>query len=195
MSDAKYGGTMLDYCQKLMAGEVPIASVRPHHWHEYGTVRPGCVVKTGKGRGSPWCPARAQAPATGREPTPAPIDHRSMAQRHPKLGLKVERGKPPDTTHTPPPFYALSGPHHKNMFNSVSCSSRSWRFGANPGVRPAIRGRADDLRPSGRRGRRGIEAGDLDTIPTGLFSPIEGGIRGGDHLFGSAPVVRENGHP
>ena len=44
MSDAKYGGTMLDYCQKMMAGEVPIPPVAQLIGMEMGVVHPGCVV-------------------------------------------------------------------------------------------------------------------------------------------------------
>jgi uncharacterized protein (TIGR00369 family) len=44
MSDAKYGGTMLDYCQKLMAGEVPIPPVAHLIGMNMAAVRSGCVV-------------------------------------------------------------------------------------------------------------------------------------------------------
>ena len=44
MSDAKYGGTMLDYCQKLVAGEVPIPPVAHLIGMNMAAVRPGCVV-------------------------------------------------------------------------------------------------------------------------------------------------------
>jgi uncharacterized protein (TIGR00369 family) len=44
MSDAKYGGTMLDYCQKMMSGEVPIPPVAQLIGMEMGVVRPGRVV-------------------------------------------------------------------------------------------------------------------------------------------------------
>ena len=56
MSDAKYGGTMLDYCQKLMAGEVPIPPVAHLIGMNMAAVRPGCVVielEAGKRHASP----------------------------------------------------------------------------------------------------------------------------------------------
>jgi acyl-coenzyme A thioesterase PaaI-like protein len=56
MSDAKYGGTMLDYCQKLMAGEVPIPPVAHLIGMNMAAVRPGCVVielEAGKQHASP----------------------------------------------------------------------------------------------------------------------------------------------
>lgn len=56
MSHAKYGGTMLDYCQKLMAGEVPIPPVAHLIGMNMAAVRPGCVVielEAGKRHASP----------------------------------------------------------------------------------------------------------------------------------------------
>jgi uncharacterized protein (TIGR00369 family) len=44
MRDAKYTGTMLDYCQKMMAGEVPIPPVAQLIGMELAAVRPGWVV-------------------------------------------------------------------------------------------------------------------------------------------------------
>jgi uncharacterized protein (TIGR00369 family) len=44
MRDAKYGGTMLDYCQKMMAGEVPIPPVAQLIGMELVGVHPGRVV-------------------------------------------------------------------------------------------------------------------------------------------------------
>ena len=44
MRDAKFGGTMLHYCQKMMAGEVPIPPVAKLIGMEMGVVRPGRVV-------------------------------------------------------------------------------------------------------------------------------------------------------
>jgi uncharacterized protein (TIGR00369 family) len=56
MSDGKYGGTMLDYCQKLMAGEVPSPPVAQLIGMNMAAVRPGCVVielEAGKRHASP----------------------------------------------------------------------------------------------------------------------------------------------
>ena len=56
MSEAQYGGTMLDYCQKLMAGEVPIPPVAHLIGMNMAAVRPGCVVielEAGKRHASP----------------------------------------------------------------------------------------------------------------------------------------------
>jgi uncharacterized protein (TIGR00369 family) len=44
MRDAKFGGTMLHYCQKTMAGEVPIPPVAQLIGMEMSVVRPGRVV-------------------------------------------------------------------------------------------------------------------------------------------------------
>jgi len=44
MRDAKFGGTMLHYCQKMMAGEVPIPPVAQLIGMEMSVVRPGRVV-------------------------------------------------------------------------------------------------------------------------------------------------------
>lgn len=44
MIDAKYRGTMLHYCQKMMAGEVPIPPVAQLIGMELAAVRPGRVV-------------------------------------------------------------------------------------------------------------------------------------------------------
>jgi uncharacterized protein (TIGR00369 family) len=56
MRDVKYGGTMLDYCQKLMAGETPIPPVAQLIGMEMAAVRPGRVVielEAGKRHASP----------------------------------------------------------------------------------------------------------------------------------------------
>ena len=56
MSDAQHGGTMLAYCQKLMAGEVPIPPVAHLIGMNMAAVRPGCVVielEDGKRHASP----------------------------------------------------------------------------------------------------------------------------------------------
>lgn len=44
MGDAKFGSTMLHYCQKLVAGEVPIPPVAQLIGMEMGIVHPGRVV-------------------------------------------------------------------------------------------------------------------------------------------------------
>jgi ferredoxin len=44
MRDAKYGGTMLHYCQKMKAGEVPIPPVAQLIGMEIAALRPGRVV-------------------------------------------------------------------------------------------------------------------------------------------------------
>lgn len=44
MSDVRYTGTMLDYCQRLKAGEVPIPPVAQLIGMELAAVRPGCVA-------------------------------------------------------------------------------------------------------------------------------------------------------
>ena len=56
MRDAKYGGTMLDYCQKLVAGEAPIPPVAQLIGMEMVGVHPGRVVielEAGKRHASP----------------------------------------------------------------------------------------------------------------------------------------------
>jgi uncharacterized protein (TIGR00369 family) len=56
MKDAKYAGTMLHYCQKMMAGEVPIPPVAQLIGMELAAVRPGWVVielEAGKRHASP----------------------------------------------------------------------------------------------------------------------------------------------
>ena len=44
MGEATYGGTMLHYCQKMMAGEVPMPPVAQLIGMELAAVRPGGVV-------------------------------------------------------------------------------------------------------------------------------------------------------
>ena len=56
MRDAKYDGTMLDYCQKLVAGEAPIPPVAQLIGMELVGVHPGRVVielEAGKQHSSP----------------------------------------------------------------------------------------------------------------------------------------------
>jgi uncharacterized protein (TIGR00369 family) len=56
MRDAKYSGTMLHYCQKMMAGEVPIPPLAQLIGMELATLRPGWVVielEAGKRHASP----------------------------------------------------------------------------------------------------------------------------------------------
>ena len=56
MRDAKHGGTMLDYCQKLMAREVPSPPVAQLIGIDMVAVRSGCVVielEAGKQHASP----------------------------------------------------------------------------------------------------------------------------------------------
>ena len=56
MGEAQYGGTMLDYCQKLMAGEVPSPPVAQLVGMDIVAVRSGCVVielEAGKQHASP----------------------------------------------------------------------------------------------------------------------------------------------
>ena len=56
MQDAKYAGTMLHYCQKMMTGEVPIPPVAQLIGMELAAVHPGWVVielEAGKRHASP----------------------------------------------------------------------------------------------------------------------------------------------
>ena len=56
MSNAKYAGTMMDYCQKVVAGEIPGPPVAQLIGMELAAVRPGWVVielEAGKRHASP----------------------------------------------------------------------------------------------------------------------------------------------